>query len=268
MKMTLFAFAVILLCIKNFEPLYAQKIDNFKPKVFSLHNAKFSLGLGIDGSFSNWSIKASQPGSMKVAYKDPRKDSTQVSYVAAGISFDFYSPNSLMGIIFGCNYSFSDLAIADANKSEYNYFSINRLDFPAYLRIRPGSRDANAHLLILIGAVFNLPIKGTRTILSNGSGGFYVEDSTDNSKSQFKSFLSLSASLGIEFFEGKKNNSRMTGYINCDYPLGNALNEDYADFKPGGNSTLTNFNKFKIQQFRFGIGLRYFIGFRKYKDFK
>ncbi len=265
MKKALILFAVISFFTKDFETLYAQKIDNFKPKIFSLHNAKFSLGIGIDGSFSNWSIKASKPGSMKVAYKDPRKDSTQVSYVAAGVSFDFYSPNSLMGLVFGCNYSFSDLTISDVNKAKYNYFSIDRLDFPAYLRFRPGSRDADVHLLILIGAVYNLPISGTRTILSNGGGGFYVEDSTDNSKNQFKSFLSLSASLGIEFFEGKKNNSRMTGYINCDYPLGNALNAEYIDFKTGGNSTLANFSNFKIQQFRFGIGLRYFFGFRKYK---
>lgn len=258
---------LIVVSIFMFKPknIYAQEIDNFKVKPFSLHNAKFSFGLGIDGSFTPFNIKANQPKSMKVIYKDPRVDSFDVSYVSAGISFDFYSPNSLMGLMFGVNYSFSDFTVTDVSKTNFDYFSINRLEFPAYLRLRPGKRDAKEHLLILFGGVYNLPISGTRKLITKSFTNYYQEDSIDNSIDQFNSFLSISTSIGFEFFEGKKNNSRMTAYINFDYPLGNALNNDYKDFKPGGNSTLSDFSNFKIIQLRIAIGLRYFFGFRKYK---
>ena len=264
MRKSIIFFSTLLLFINSSENLYAQQVD-FRPKFFSLHNAKFSLGIGIDGSYSSWRIKASKPSDMKLIYKDPSKDSNIISYVSAGISFDFYSPNSLLGLMFGVNYSFSDLTISDKADIKYNYFSIKSLEFPAYLRFRLGKKDAKEHLMILMGAVYNSPFSGTRQLMTKSYGNNYQIDSIDNSNSQFQSFLSISTSIGFEFFEGKTNNSRMTAYVNCDYPLGNILNTDYKDFKSTGHSALSNYNNIKISQYRIGFGLRYFFGFRKYK---
>lgn len=260
-----FSFLLIFFLLNTFINIYAQNISNLKPTFFTLHNARFSFGLGVDGALSSMTIKANKPNDMPVTYTDPTKDSSAISYYAIGLNFDLYSPNSLLGLSLGGKYSFSDLTISDKSKVKYDYFSINKVEIPANIMIRLGNIDAAEHLIIMLGVVYNFPIKGNRILMTRNYGSSYKVNSTDNSISQFKPYYSLSASLGIEFFENKKNNSRITAYVNCDYPIGNTLNADYKEFKSGGNGTLANFDSFQISQFRIGFGLRYFIGFRKYK---
>jgi|GEM_PF-3023469 len=248
-------------------PGFSQDITHYKLKFFTLRNSKLSLGLGGDVSESAWFFESSRPSGLKVNnnYKNVNDtDSLFLTYLSAGLTFDFHSHHSRTGLIFGANYSLSRFSVPGLNSNRSDYFSVQRLEIPAHIRIRTGSRDAVNYAFFMLGGSLSLPVSGQRQFVDPNTWNYDVLVK-DKSRSQFNTLYTLSACIAQTAFGSKANNSRATIWISGEYPLKSSVNNKYTEFLPGGNSILADYENFNLRQFRLGLGLRYFIGLRKYK---
>lgn len=255
---------VLLLSVCFFEQSFSQKLDNkFKTnKLFSLRQAKFQFGIGIEASPNFAFIKASSPRSMHSNYKDPTStDSMTIPYASVGISFDFFSAHSLLGLTFGANYAMQDFVVANKPQQLHDFFRTKKIEVPVYIRIRPGKRISADRLWLLLGGAYNIPVGGDRTRYEQGFGGYMSHKFTDDSKEQFQSYFTVSTQIGAEIFSISKNAGRFVLYASAEYPLGNAVNTNYHNFKYLiGDGVLSDYDNVQIRQVRIGAGLKVFFG--------
>ncbi len=266
MKWIQINFLCIFFCVALTNNTNAQKLS-FRPKLFSFHNAKFSMGIGIETSPDFAHIKASEPSSLRTKYKSPSaNDDIHCPFISSGITFDFYSPNSILGLTFGANYAAQQTAIASKDESKFDFIRARRLELPLYLRIRPGERDNGSHIWLLFGGAYNIPLSGSRTRYIQNYDT-YDNDFVDENKEQFQSYITLSTQIGIEAFTGSDGyNSRAVFYISGEYPLTNFLNENYSNFiYIQGDGVLSDYWRYEIKQYKIGIGLKLFFGSKRKK---
>lgn len=234
------------------------------PHFFSLRNSKISLGLALEGSPASFMINGSKPKDFKVLYKDQRSSSKNYPpYGSFGICFDFYSDNSLTGLMAGVNWTYLEQTFQSGDTAS-DFMDMTRLEFPLYLKFRPGYYNDTSHLWLLFGGVYSMGLTCDREHHNPPSSidPKYI----DNDKTQLNSVFSLSVSLGYEFYMGEGKNSRGAFFVTGYYPLTSYINKEYKDFKSGGKSVLAHYPDFDIKDFRIAIGLKFLFGFKKVKS--
>ncbi len=174
-----------ILIVFFFLPLFSNAQDlKVSPAFFSLRNSKLSFGLGFEGSYPSFIASWSKPSDLGVQYKDTRStDDSDFPYLAGGISFDIYSDNSLIGLLWGANYSISTTTYQKVDVST-DYFSVSRVEFPAYLKFRPGAVGGKNHLWLLFGGIYSLPASVQRdhdalVSLSSPNDRSYTEEEVE-----------------------------------------------------------------------------------------
>ncbi|HVS93592.1 MAG TPA: hypothetical protein VHE59_16250 [Mucilaginibacter sp.] len=234
------------------------------PAFFSLRNSKLSMGLGIEGASSSFMGNASTPTDMIVQYKDTRQSGDSYPYVSGGIAFDLYSDNSLLGLLFGANYSVLTTTYQKENVST-DYFSVTRAEFPFYLKIRPGYVNAKNHVWLLLGGIYSLPLSVQRDYEVAFSQTQTDVSYTDQNLSQAMATISASASLGYEGYLTSSKSTRIAIFITATYPLSNQFNSSYVEFLPGGRSVFANYPGFDARDLRTSFGVKYLFKLGKSK---
>ncbi len=227
-----------------------------RPKLFTLHNAKFSLGAGLESSFAkSFIINSSKPDNLKTIYQDPRlaKEQRNVPYVSYGLVFDLYSANSVIGLLSGFDFSEFNLGVQRGD-STTDLMAISRFEIPLYLKFRFGKVDGRAHFLFILGGVYSNPISCKREQFDARYGDLTTVN--DESKEQLKSNFSMSGGIGYEFFIDGHRHLRVALFSKLTYPNSNYLNPDYSEFKPSGNSVLRNYPGFDVREYRITLGFK------------
>jgi len=233
------------------------------PHFFSLRNSKFSIGFNVEGSPSFSMLNASKPKSLKVLYKDQRSISKDYPpYGAFGINFDLYSDNSLTGLMAGVNWVYLEQTFQSGDTAS-DFMDMSRLEFPLYLKFRPGYYNDTTHFWIMFGGVYSMALNTTREHLNPPSSASPVYIDAD--KNQVMTTFLASASLGYEFYMGSGRLTRGALFLAGYYPLTGYINKEYKDFKSGGKSVLAHYSDFDIKDFRISIGIKLLFSFRKPK---
>lgn len=242
----------------------AQNI-NYRRKFFSLQETKFSLGVGLEYAFSPAvAIPLAKPPGLKVLQKDPR-GLDSAAYLSYGMYFDFYSENSIVGIVFGAQLDYNSIGFKDENNNIADYSKITRISLPAYLKFRFGKilrsdgRD-RPHFLIMLGGSYDIPVKIDRQTFDLSYNNILKED---KSIGQLKSIIAASAIIGYETYLEKSQSVRASFYLKGSYDLSNQFNSEYVDYKNGGTSTLSNYPEFDIRQLNLTLGMKLFLNFKK-----
>ena len=250
-------YLFVILCAINttgITNLYSQDV-NYRPKFISFHNARFSMGASLEAGFM---VGNNKPSALKVTYKDPLvdKSSAPAPFASYGFVFDVYSANSVVGLLSGVDYTGTSICL-EKEDGKKDFFDMNCLEIPLYLKFRPGKRDAKGHLWLLTGGVYSLPLTCNRKQFDQN---LYLLH-TDGNKEQLVSYLSLSGSLGYEFFFGSQKNFRLAFYSRVVSPLSNQLNSNYPDFLPSGQSVLSSYPNFDIREYRISFGIKFLFQF-------
>lgn len=241
-------------------------------KFMSFRNAKFSVGAGIEGAFPAMMKSTVNPSELNIQYKDTRPDHSKYPYVSGGLALDVYSNNSLAGLLIGVNYSVSTTTYQQ-EKIATDYFSINRIEIPLYLKFRPGRVDSKNHLWLLFGGIFSLPVSINRQFTTNSSTSPNGGTFTDTNISQVSDLFLVSSSVGYEGYILKK--TRAAIFLSASYSLNNQFNKDYIQYTPGaiqgpdgtttgGQSVFANFPNYSSHEIRFTLGVKFFIKLRKH----
>lgn len=256
-------YAILIVCLSLPFCSNAQEIKEH-PSVFSLRNSKFSIGVGLEGSYPSFMGNTTTPSDLNVKYKDTRKGDDSYPYLSASLVFDLYSDNSLLGLLFGANYSILTTTYQKENTS-IDYFNINSVEFPLYLKIRPGYVNSKNHVWILLGAIYSLPVTAQREY--NVITPRFAKDVSyvDQDISQEIATLSASASFGYEGYLTSSKSTRGAVFITGSYPLSNQFNANYAEFVPGGRSVFSNYPGFDVRDIRISIGIKYLYKLSKSK---
>jgi hypothetical protein len=256
-------------------PLFSKGQDiQLAPKVFSLRNSKLSLGIGIEGAFSSTMTSTSKPTGLDIQYKDARTtDGSNYPYLALGATIDLYSDNSLIGLLAGVNYSISTTTYKKENVAT-DYFSIDRIEVPVYLKFRPGAVGSKNHLWLLLGAIYSVPVTVKRDYVSSTSTSNDISY-TDNDVSQASNILLASASLGYEGYTSKS--TRLVVFATGSYSITPQFNTNYIEYRQanlssngsngttGGHSVFANFPGFAAHEVRLIFGIKYLFKLGKSK---
>ncbi|QEC76354.1 hypothetical protein [Mucilaginibacter ginsenosidivorax] len=241
-------------------------------RFISFRNAKFSVGAGIEGAFPAMMKSTVNPSELSITYKDTRPDHSKYPYVSGGVALDIYSNNSLAGLLVGVNYSVSTTTYQQ-DKVATDYFSINRLEVPIYLKFRPGRVDATNHLWLLFGGIFSLPVSVNRQYITASSATPDGATFTDTNISQVSNLFLVSGSVGYEGYVMKR--TRAAVFLSAAYSVNSQFNRDYIEYNPavaqgpngittGGQSVLANFPNYSAHELRFTLGLKIFIKLKKH----
>lgn len=255
--------SIIFFCF-NFINLNAQIVD-LKPSVFTLQNAKVSVGFTINGSIANGESKSFMNQFTGVLPSDVevRFDTTQgFPNLSLGVNFDIFSPNSNIGFLAGVEYAKNTFQLVEQG-TNINYFEINQINIPVYLKWKFGNVQSQGNAFLAAGAAYGIPFKYSK---KNS-----VEEISD--KNDLKNTLSLSSILGYQVrlvknvkLESNTNEhgvvngeySRVWLFLRADYALGNTFNETST------NNILTSYSnsEFEYRNLGFTIGASIFFGFK------
>ncbi len=269
----LFAFLTILFA----DTAHAQDVK-FKKKFISSRNTRVSLGVGLEGAFSgkkgnsimSWNVGTTRA---KYDYLDKTGDTTQsfdYLYGAAGLMIDVYSPNSILGLCFGANYSFYGFRVFDKSKTRFDRFDISSVEIPVYLKLRFGPKESTHHFWWQLGASYSMPLiakryySGTGVTESNrqmAQGNFAV--GTMIGFEQFISYGKNSSAYGAE--KSDKDNMRMILFLRINYKLQSILNKNYSKFNEF-SSAIGSHTNIDYRDLTLSLGVMYFFRLGKKKS--
>ena len=258
MRYSTFFFLPLLLTLS-----YLSNSQNIKvhPKFFTLHNSRFSLGVGLESGITpGFMINASKPANLHVVYKDVRNSDNNLPYASYGLVFDLYSANSLIGLLSGVDFSRFIFGLQKGD-STTDLMDISRIEIPLYLKFRLGKIDGKRHAWLLLGGVYNLSQSCKREQFNAKLGVNAYTTVFDDNKDQVKNYFGLAGSIGYEFFIGSQKHFRMAIYSKIAYPISNQLNSEYTQFKASGNSILRGYPNFDIREYRISIGFKFLLQF-------
>ncbi len=168
---------------------------DFSPKLFSLREARLSLGFGAElvylldsDDVANRAVYHSFSGSPESIKFDYDDDFPGVGYYLA---LDFYAPNSIIGFYSELKYSITKFKIKD-NDDITDQYENSFFEIPFYLKLRPGKIESDHHLLIMAGGAYAFPLSVKHTV------GNVVDEDID----QMRNYLSLGGMLGYEYYAG------------------------------------------------------------------
>lgn len=263
-KLILLAAACSLCAAAN---LQAQpKLLDLKPKLFTLRNARVTLGFLYHGSFLSedkqplfQKVTTPLPAGGKVEYAE-----TTFPYLSGGLHLDWFSPNSRIGLDLGAEYNLHDFSISAAGDT-YKY-AVGRVIVPASLRYRFGSVHSRNNAFLMSGVFYSLPLNLTRS-----SGG--SEQSIGGVQQHA---LGLTSSLGYELRLTKKEaeeqaaaSKEKTGkaVLTSEYPrVWVFLRVDQlmgSLFSPGGSGRIipgTSLSGFEMSTLNVSFGASFFFG--------
>jgi hypothetical protein len=132
---------------------------------FTFRNTKASLGFHLNGNIANDdnnSIFNYFTGDLPEDF-EIRFDSTQgLPNLSAGLSLDIFSPNANIGFILGAEYSRTIFQLIQ-NQNSINYFRIQKINFPAYLKWKFGGVHSQGNAFIAAGAIIGIPLSYSKT---------------------------------------------------------------------------------------------------------
>lgn len=270
MKLNALKFALLICLIpllsigQDSTSVYKEKIPTYRPPFLSLRNAKISIGGGFEGALPKMMSSTVNPSGLDIDYKHNRTGGSGYPYISGGISIDIYSENSITGLFGGINYSASTTKYSKENVAS-DYFSINRLEIPVYLKLRPGAIASTSHLWLLFGGIFSAPVKINRQYsVYNGT----TMDSlayTDTNVSQVNKLFLVSTSVGYEGYIGKT--VRGVVFASASYSLNTQFNKNYVEFQSnpdlnpnlpagGGQSVFASYPNYNSHEIRLTIGVK------------
>lgn len=231
----------------------AQEVS-LPPKLFTLRNARLSMGLGMERGFVKYSGSPAEFGSLI--------DSCE--YNVYGASFDLYAPNSRLGFMVEANYGNWDLGFHNSQNREYLF--VRTLELPLYLKLRFGRIEATSRMWLLAGASYIIPLKVYRE---------FNYDFTDRNKSQINAVTVLTATFGYEQYFGersynKTNNPKSTHdrmrivfFARYSYLLNSRINSNY--FTPENTiSILNEYDNLAFNDYVISFGIKYFFRIGKF----
>lgn len=233
----------------------AQKVS-YPLKFFTFNNSRVSVGLGTEISIDN----EGQGKSLMYWYRGNSdnigiRNSDSIPYVAWKFVLDFSSPNSILSISSGLNYSYLKFTLVDKNNiNSFDEYDIDCIDIPAYLKLTFGSREARNHFFINLGGIYSIPVSVKRkySILANNE--------VDKNKTQLTGNNWIPSAMGgLNIYMGRKDkitntyvdNWRIMLFAKFDYRTKSLINSNYENF------TSTSFidNNYKFKDFRLALGL-------------
>ncbi|MES2275223.1 MAG: hypothetical protein V4592_04320 [Bacteroidota bacterium] len=242
------------------------------PKFLALRNAKLSIGMGLEGAFPAMMKSTVNPSELSIHYKDTRPDNSKYPYIAGGITVDMYSSNSVTGLLGGLNYSVSTTTY-QKEKIATDYFSINRIEVPLYLKLRPGAIASKKHLWLMLGGIFSMPVKVNRQYVVNSSISPNGLTFTDTNVSQVSDLFLVSGSFG---YEGYVLQQRSAIFLSGAYSLNSQFNTEYIGYSQPGNvapdntgtslpgySVFSNFPNYNSHELRLTLGIKVFFKLSK-----
>lgn len=255
----------------------AQEVK-FKKKFISSRNTRGSLGVSLEGAFSgkkgnslmSWNVGNTRA---KYDYLDKSGDTTQsfdYLYGAVGAMIDVYSPNSILGLCFGANYSFYGFRIFDKTKTRFDRFDISSVEIPVYLKLRFGPKESTHHFWWQLGASYSVPLIVKRYYSVTGvtesnrqmaQGNFAV--GTMIGFEQFISYGKNSRSYGTE--KSDKDNMRMILFLRINYKLQSILNKNYSKFNEF-SSAVGSHQNLDYRDLTLSLGVMYFFRLGKKKS--
>jgi len=255
--------SIIFFCF-YFLNLDAQIVD-LKPSIFTLQNARVSVGLTINGNFANGESESfmnqftgTLPDDVEVKF-----DTTQgLPNLSLGVNFDIFSPNSNIGFLAGVEYNKNTFQLVE-QETKISYFEVSKINIPFYLKWKFGAVHAQGNAFLAAGAVYGIPFKYSK---KNG-----LEEIKD--KNNLENTLSLSSILGYQMrlvknvkLESNTNEhgvvngeySRIFLFLRADYALGNTFNT------ASTNQILTSYSNAEIdyKNLAVTIGASIFFGFK------
>lgn len=255
-------FFFVFLGIVNFNVVLAQEeAPKLKPKFFTLRDARLALGLGSEGSTTFSTLSMGKPKGLKAIYKDPRiGDETNYPYLSIGANIDLFSDNSLTGLLIGANYNFLAQGFQTGDTA-VDFFEMDRAEFSASLKFRPGYYNDTSHLWLLVGGSYSIPLscKTEHFNPPTSTNNKYV----DNNGDQLNSFFSVGLTIGHETYWGSGNLTRLVLYISGSYTLSSPFNKEYIGFKQGGKSVFSRYPGFDIKELRGIVGFKVLFGKKK-----
>lgn len=254
---------IILFCF-SFIKLNAQMVD-LKPSVFTLQNAKVSVGFTFNGNFANGESKSFMNQFMGELPDDVevRFDTTQgLPNLSLGLNFDIFSPNSNIGFLVGVEYAKNTFQLVEQG-TNINYFEVSKINIPVYLKWKFGSVQSQGNIFLAAGAAYGIPF----TYSKKNS----IEEVSD--KNDLQNTLSLSSILGYQIrlvknvkLESNTNEhgvvngeySRIWLFLRADYALGNTFHEGST------NQILSSYSNADVvyKNLGFTIGASIFFGFK------
>jgi len=208
-------------------------LPNYGAGFLSLRDLKVSVGGGVEGALPQMMKSTVNPSGMSIVYKDPRSGGNFYPYVSEGISVDLFSQNSLTGLFGGINYSSSTTTYKSSDLVS-DYFSVNRLEIPVYLKLREGSLAKTNHLWLLFGGIFSTPLSVNRQYIVNSISGTSADGTaytyTDANSSQVNNLFLVSSSVGYETYLW--HSVRGVIFIAGSYSINSQYNMDYIQFVP------------------------------------
>ena len=242
------------------------KLLDIKPKLFTLRNARLTLGFLYHGSFLSeeqqplfQKVSAGLPADGKVEY-----GGTTFPYLSGGLHLDWFSPNSRIGLNLGAEYNLHDFSISAAGDT-YKY-AIGRVIVPVALRYRFGSVHSRNNAFLMAGAFYSLPLNLTRSF---GGSEQTLSEVQQNA-------LGLTSSLGYEVRLTKKQaeeqaeaSKQETGkaVLTSEYPrIWVFLRVDHLPgslFAPGGSGRIipgTSLSGFELSTTNVSFGASFFFG--------
>jgi hypothetical protein len=241
-------------------------LTDIRPKLFTLRNARLTLGFLYHGSFLSedkqplfQSVSGRLPANGKIEYAE-----SAFPYLSGGLHLDWFSPNSRIGLDLGAEYNLHDFSISVAG--ETHQYAIGRLLVPAALRYRFGSVHSRNNTFLTAGAFYSMPLSLTRT---SGSSEQTLNGVQQNA-------LGLTSSIGYEVRLTKKQaeeqaaaSKQQTGkaVLTSEYPrIWVFLRVDHLPgslFTPGNSGRIipgSSLDGFEISTTNISFGASFFFG--------
>lgn len=135
------------------------QILELSPRLFSLRNAKLSLGVGVDGNFVGNNNKTGLnkfigrlPSEYTIVY-----DTMYLPSANYSLYFDLYSPNSRIGLVFSGIYGVNKIMM----ESPTNNFimDLRRIEGSMLLKFKMGKINTAVNPILLLGGAYSIPIQ-------------------------------------------------------------------------------------------------------------
>lgn len=192
--------ALLALCL----PALAQDFS-FGPKIFSLRDARLSLGIGYEAAIA-FENDMKQKTVIYHHYSGPgkiRADFTgKAPYRGYTLAIDLFAPTSLLGLFAEVCYFESGFQFKDGPTETGDTYNLTLLEFPVFLKIRPGKIDSQKRFFLMLGGSYSMPLTAEYT--ANGVSG--------KDKGIFQNFIGLGGMLGYELL-GSDEDTASTGKI-------------------------------------------------------
>ncbi len=217
MKKSIFLY-FFLCCINT---VSAQKTVKFPLKLFSLRNARLSLGVGVEAP-PQYILEGLT--SYYVLNEEENLKITPETYLAGKVALDLFAPNSIINLYTEANYAYSRVVLRETQKNYSDTLSFGSLEVPLFLKIRMGSRESRDRYIIFFGASLDMPLHVKRTWQT--SKGLLKEDKTIDQLN--KMGFNIGGGFGWEYF--LTDHTRSILYFRATYRENNLLNTKYPDF--------------------------------------